>query len=225
MQGTNLRNMSFIVSATWMEFFRHQEEKIHSQGPSTYTPFRNPYIIWFLNWISSGGCTRKTYIEARNATKWKCFWRIFRIFHRMQVPMNIKSKLKLYRCIFLPELNQKTQQSDSKKQTIRHQLPSSWSYDKDVCINWCRDKEEEGKQSYILEIRVTPQDLFILNIQNNLTNKNSPETTGQREVILAPCILVVDKILHRSAKCPIKTVKCSIKNYYKINLETGNVYV
>lgn len=212
MQGENLRDMNEIISPQWMNFFQEQELKILSQNRANYTPFRNSYVLWFLGWIAGGGCTRKTYKEAKDKTKWDCFWRIFIIFHRMQIPMNIQTKLKLYRCIFLPKLNQKIQQSDSKKQTIPHKLPSSWSYDKQFCINWCKDKIEEGKEDYILEIGVTPVDFFILNILNNIKNK------GQREVVLAPCILVVDKVAG-------KTVKCSIKNYYKINHDTGNVYL
>lgn len=212
MQGENLRDMNEIISPQWMNFFQEQELKILSQNRANYTPFRNSYVLWFLGWIAGGGCTRKTYKEAKDKTKWDCFWRIFIIFHRMQIPMNIQTKLKLYRCIFLPKLNQKIQQSDSKKQTIPHKLPSSWSYDKQFCINWCKDKIEEGKEDYILEIGVTPADFFILNILNNIKNK------GQREVVLAPCILVVDKVAG-------KTVKCSIKNYYKINHDTGNVYL
>ena len=212
MQGTNLRNMNEIISPPWMKFFEEQEHKVRSQNRANYTPFRNSYVLWFLGWIAGGGCTRKTYIEARDKTKWDCFWRIFTIFSRMQVPMNIHSKLKLYRCMFLPKLYQQIQQTDSKKQKIPHKLPSSWSYDKQFCINWCKDKIEEGKEDYILEIGVTPEDLFILNILNNIKNE------GQREVVLAPCILVVDRVVG-------KTVKCSIKNYYKINHETGNVHV
>lgn len=189
------------ISQKWLRFYELQKKLIQEQPNSSLTPFGNSLIDWYLRAAMSGTFTGTTFDEVKQAMDEKLFLFLCHVFTTVRVDISIPQPLTLYRCIYLHPLSpQKQGQKQTRKRTIPHKLPASWSFYKKYSEFWCSKSSQDGKIPYILEIKVSPRDCFVFNIYN--------ET--QYEVMLPPCSIQVDKIKANNV------LACSIKTYYKM---------